>query len=99
MVTISSTPAGVSGTLTVNALNGVATFSSLVFSATGTYSLSAASSGLTGATSATFVTVILGPSFAISGNSVMVAPGATTVTVTGTSRTTTASGTFTLTVQ
>jgi len=50
-VTISSTPAGVSGTLTVNAVNGVATFSNLVFAATGSYTLSAASSGLTGVTS------------------------------------------------
>jgi hypothetical protein len=35
-VTISSTPSGVSGTVTANAVNGVATFSNLVFNSTGT---------------------------------------------------------------
>jgi len=50
-VTISSTPAGVGGTLTVNAVNGIATFNNLIFTASGSYTLSAASSGLTGATS------------------------------------------------
>jgi hypothetical protein len=50
-VTMSSTPAGVSGTLTVNAVSGVATFNGLVFNGTGTYTLSAASTGLAGVTS------------------------------------------------
>ncbi|MGD0629422.1 MAG: choice-of-anchor D domain-containing protein [Terracidiphilus sp.] len=50
-VTISSTPAGVSGTLTANAASGVATFSNLVFNSTGTYTLSAAATGLAGVTS------------------------------------------------
>jgi hypothetical protein len=50
-VTISSTPSGVSGTLTVNAVNGVATFSNLVFNSSGTYSLIASVSGLTPTTS------------------------------------------------
>jgi hypothetical protein len=45
-VTISSTPAGVGGTLTVNAVNGVATFSDLILNTSGTYTLTAASSGL-----------------------------------------------------
>jgi hypothetical protein len=48
---MSSTPAGVSGTLTVNAVSGVATFNGLVFNGTGTYTLSAASTGLAGVTS------------------------------------------------
>jgi hypothetical protein len=50
-VTINSAPAGVSGTLTVNAVNGVATFSNLVFTTTGTYTLTASVSGLTAVTS------------------------------------------------
>jgi hypothetical protein len=50
-VTISSSPAGVSGTLTVNAVNGVATFSNLVFNTSGSYTLTAAVSGLTAVTS------------------------------------------------
>ncbi len=50
-VTISSSPAGVSGTLTANAVNGVATFSNLIFSTSGTYTLSANASGLTAITS------------------------------------------------
>jgi hypothetical protein len=55
-VTISSSPAGVSGTLTVNAVNGVATFSNLILSTSGTYTLTAASSGLSSANS-TSITV------------------------------------------
>jgi len=50
-VTISSTPGGVGGTTTVAAVNGVATFSNLVFTKAGSYTLTAASTGLTGATS------------------------------------------------
>ncbi len=45
-VTISSSPAGVSGTLTANLVNGVATFSNLVFNSSGTYTLTASVSGL-----------------------------------------------------
>ena len=45
---------GLGGTLTVNAQNGVATFSNLSVSTAGSYTLSAASSGLTSATSASF---------------------------------------------
>jgi hypothetical protein len=51
-VTISSTPAGVSGTLTVNAASGVATFSNLIFNTVGNYTLTAASAGVSSATSA-----------------------------------------------
>jgi hypothetical protein len=87
-VTITSTPAGVSGTLTVAAVNGVATFSNLVFAATGSYTLSAAATGLTGATSSQ-ISVIAPPipTIAITGTPVSVAPGATsgntsTITVT-----------------
>ena len=46
-VTLTSTPTGVSGTLTANAVNGVATFSNVVFNTPGAYTLTAASSGLT----------------------------------------------------
>ena len=45
-VTITSNPAGVSGTLTVNAVGGVATFNNLVFPAENTYTLTASSPGL-----------------------------------------------------
>src|SRR5215472_13763942 len=54
LITISSTPAGVGGTTTVAAVNGVATFSNLVFTAAGSYTLTAASTGLTSATSNAF---------------------------------------------
>jgi len=54
-VTISSTPAGVNGTLTVNAVSGVATFSNLVFYVPGTYKLTASATGLTSATTANVV--------------------------------------------
>ncbi len=46
-VTIASTPAGVGGTLTVNAVGGVATFSNLVFNGANSYTLTASSTGLT----------------------------------------------------
>jgi hypothetical protein len=78
----------VSGTLTVAAVNGVATFSNLVFAATGSYTLSAAATGLTGTTSSQ-ISVIAPPipTIAITGTPVSVAPGATsgntsTITVT-----------------
>ena len=51
-VTIFSTPAGVGGTLAVNAAGGIATFSNLVFNAANSYTLTASSSLLTSATSA-----------------------------------------------
>jgi Bacterial Ig-like domain (group 3)/FG-GAP-like repeat/FG-GAP repeat len=54
-VTIASTPAGVLGTLTVNAVNGVATFNSLSFNTAKTYTLTASSAGLTSATSGNIV--------------------------------------------
>ena len=54
---LGANPSGgtLSGTMTVNAVNGVATFSNLRITRAGSgYSLSATASGLTGATSATF---------------------------------------------
>ena len=51
-VTVGSIPSGASAT--VNAQNGVATFGSLVFSASGSYVLVASSSGLTSAISNSF---------------------------------------------
>lgn len=56
-LTIGTNPGGgvLSGTTTVNAVNGVATFTTLsINSAANGYTLSAAASGLTGVTSATF---------------------------------------------
>jgi hypothetical protein len=50
-VTISSTPAGVAGTLTVKSVDGVATFTGLVFSSAVSYTLTASSPGLASATS------------------------------------------------
>ena len=49
---------GLVGTLTVTAQNGVAAFSNLSLSSAGTYTLSATSSGLTSATSASFTIVV-----------------------------------------
>ena len=63
-ITVASTPSGVSAT--VNAVNGVATFSSLVFSAGGSYTLTATSTGLSSAASGTFN--IASPTFSISGS-------------------------------
>lgn len=51
-VTIASTPAGVTGTLTVNTANGVAAFGDLTFSAANSYTLTVTSPGLASATSA-----------------------------------------------
>ena len=56
-VTLTSSPAGI--TQTVNAVNGIATFSTLVFSAAGTYTVTATSPGLTSAISNPFL--ITGP--------------------------------------
>jgi hypothetical protein len=49
-VTMASSPAGVAGTLTVNAIGGIATFTNLVFNAVNSYKLTASASGLTSAT-------------------------------------------------
>ncbi len=46
-ITISSTPANVSGTVTLTPTNGVATFGNLQFTKTGTYTLKATSTGPT----------------------------------------------------
>ena len=46
-VTIASNPAGVSGTLTGNAVAGIATFSNLVFDVVNSYTLTASATGLT----------------------------------------------------
>jgi hypothetical protein len=54
-VTIASNPAGVSGTLTVTASGGVATFTGLTFSAANTYTLMATSSPLSPTTSTPIV--------------------------------------------
>ena len=51
-ITVASSPAGV--TTTVNAVNGVATFSGLVFGSAGTYTLTASSPGFNSATSNSF---------------------------------------------
>jgi len=59
-VTIASSPAGVSGTLTVSASSGVATFSNLLFNAPNSYTLTASSGTLTPATS-TGITISVGP--------------------------------------
>jgi hypothetical protein len=56
-ITIASGPSGgtLSGTMTMTAVNGVATFSNLMITRAGAgYTLTAAASGLTGATSASF---------------------------------------------
>lgn len=55
-VALSSNPAGgtLSGTKTVTAVNGVATFSGLSINKSGSYTLAATSTGLTGATSNSF---------------------------------------------
>jgi hypothetical protein len=50
-IAMTSNPAGVSGTTTVSATGGAATFGNLAFSAPGTYTLIASSSGLASATS------------------------------------------------
>ncbi len=50
-VTIGSSPTGVSGTLTVSASGGIATFTNLILDKTGTYTLTATSGALTPATS------------------------------------------------
>jgi hypothetical protein len=49
-ITIASNPGGVGGTVTVNASGGIATFNNLVFSAAGSFVLTASSSGTVSAT-------------------------------------------------
>jgi len=80
-ITISSTPAGVGGTTTVAAVGGIATFSNLVFSTAGSYTLTAASSGLTSATSNSFTIasgggtpaiVLISPDFGLRAQSILV---------------------------
>ena len=56
-VGITSTAAGVTGTTTVNAVAGVATFSGLTFNAVGSYTLTAASAGVASATTTGSITV------------------------------------------
>ena len=51
-VTVASNPAGVTATAT--AINGLATFGNLIFTAPNTYTLNASASGLTGAVSTSF---------------------------------------------
>jgi uncharacterized delta-60 repeat protein len=55
-LSIASGPAGATpgGTLTANAINGMATFSNVILDAAGSYTLMAADTGLTAATSAAF---------------------------------------------
>jgi len=53
-IAINSTGAGIGGTTTVAAANGVATFSNLLFTKAGTYTLTAASAGIASATSRPF---------------------------------------------
>jgi RHS repeat-associated protein len=53
-IIVSSTAAGVGGMTTVAAVNGVATFSDLVFTVAGSYTLTATSPALTSATSTPF---------------------------------------------
>jgi hypothetical protein len=60
-VTISSSPGGVTGTTTVNAVNGIATFTNLIFNKVGKYTLTATSPGLTSATSTRTITITAGP--------------------------------------
>jgi hypothetical protein len=60
-ITISSTAAGVGGATTVAAVNGVVTFSNLVFTTAGSYTLTAASAGITSATSTPFTITVLSP--------------------------------------
>ncbi len=59
-VTLSSNPVGLTGTVSAQPVNGIATFSNLVFSAPGTYTLTASASGITGVVSNSIV-VTAGP--------------------------------------
>jgi hypothetical protein len=77
---MTSTPGGVGGTTTVAAVNGIATFSNLVFTTAGSYTLTAGSSGLTSATSNSFTitggngtpTIIVTPNAGLAGQSLQV---------------------------
>ena len=53
-ITVTGGGASLTGTTTVNAVGGVATFAGVAVSAAGTFTLDAAASGLTGATSTSF---------------------------------------------
>jgi uncharacterized repeat protein (TIGR03803 family) len=60
--TVTLTAAGVSGTLSQTAVNGVATFSDLSFTAAGNHTLAFADSGLTSANSSSFTVTAAAPS-------------------------------------
>ena len=90
-IAITSAPTNnVGGTTTVSAVSGKATFSNLIFTTVGTYTLTGASAGLTGATSGS-VTITPGPAAklvfttqppatsALGGNVAPLAPTAATV--------------------
>jgi len=94
-VNVTSSPSLVSST--VNAMNGIATFSGLVFNTPGTYTLSATSAGLTSATSNSFN--ITSSTYRISGQASVsgAGVGGVTINVTGSqtlSTTTDASGNY-----
>jgi|SRR5579864_3741046 len=59
-ITLTSAPAGISGTVTVSAVAGVATFNHLTFGNPNTYTLTAATAGLTNATSGNIIIVAAG---------------------------------------
>jgi hypothetical protein len=61
LVTLASSPTGLGGTTSVNAINGVATFSNLSFSAANTYTLTASSGNLTPAPSTQIVITAAAP--------------------------------------
>ena len=75
-VTVSSNPAGVGST--VNAANGVAAFSNLIFNTPGTYTLTVTSPGLASATSNPFVVV---PTYTVSGQIMLNGGGFSGVTI------------------
>lgn len=60
-LSVATGPGSVGGTVTRNAVAGVATFNDITFSASGSYTLNAASAGLTGATS-TAISITAAPS-------------------------------------
>jgi hypothetical protein len=95
-ITVTSSPAGVSAV--VGAVNGVATFSGLMFGTAGTYTLTANSPGLTPATSNSFL-VAPPNTFIVSGQATVAGLGLSgaTINVTGsttTSTTANASGNY-----
>jgi hypothetical protein len=54
-LSVASGPGTISGTLTVNAVNGVATFNDIQFSTAGTYTVTATATGLTSTTSSNII--------------------------------------------